>query len=741
MKKKLWIACLVTLIGLLCFGTVAGAAAPYETYTYSIDGYAQRSPHAYDAKYIYNAQNISSDTIKVEFGNTISDLCTDARGWVYIVDQTKGQVVALNQDYEVQYIIDEFQSKEKPKDTFNEPQGIYVSDDYIYVCDTKNGRIVIFTLDGTYSNIVTSPDNSYFRDTVRANGEVSPAKYTFTPVSCAADRYGRLFVISTGCNQGVIIMDEDSNFTGFIGAQKVTYSVFDMFFRRFESEEERATRIDNVSVNLNRLALEHGTYGDFIYAVTTNVDDESKQEEAIKSKEPDYSPIKKLNANGDNILKRNGFFDCAGEVNVLRSSMSNEVYGVSQIADVAVGPEGTFTLVDVKRSKLFTYDANGQLLYAFGDFSETYQLGTLTRKCARAIDYQYYPTSGTYNLVVMDTDTTSITVYSRTEYGDLLIKALANENARNYDASEENWKAIIGANNNFDAAYVGVGKALYYQGRYDEAMEYLKAAKETDYYAQAQSAKSQERMVKYPILPLVIVAVAALIIVLFIKLMVYAKRLNYQGNFKSGKHTYWEELMYGFYVSFHPFDGFWDIKHEGRGSLRAGMTILGINVLASYYQAIGKSYLANPTEVYSSFWTQILAIFIPILLWAIANWCLTTLFDGEGSFKQVLIASCYATAPLPWFMVISTLATNLTSSVGDGLTSFIMVIGYIWVAFLLFFGTLVVQDYSLGKNVITTFGTILCMAVIMFIVILFASLVTNLVSFVSGLVSEISFRS
>ena len=92
-------------------------------------------------------------------------------------------------------------------------------------------------------------------------------------------------------------------------------------------------------------------------------------------------------------------------------------------------------------------------------------------------------------------------------------------------------------------------------------------------------------------------------------------------------------------------------------------------------------------------------------------------------------------------MVISTLMTNLSSSMSEGLTTFIMVIGYIWVAFLLFFGMLVVQDYSLGKNVITSLGTVLCMAVIMFIVILFASLVNNLVGFVSGIITEISYRS
>ena len=741
MKKKLITGCLVAFALIFCLGTAASAYTPYDTYTYSINGDALKSPAAYNATSVISSQTMSTADLPVEFGNTLSDICTDERGWVYIVDQTGGQVIVLNQDYRAQFIIKEFLSDNGKGDTFNEPQGVYVSEKYIYVCDTKNSRIVIFELNGDYYKTVTAPENSYFQDTVRAGGEISKAKYTFTPVSCAADRYGRLFVISSGCNQGVIVMDDDSNFTGFIGAQKVSYSLFDMFFRRFESEEERAQRVNNVSVNLNRVALEHGTYGDFIYAVTTNANNEENQKEAITSKSAAYSPVKKLNTKGDEIMKRNGFFDCGGEVNVKQLTTSSEVYGVSQIVDVAVGPEGSWSIVDSKRSKIFTYDSQGQLLFAFGDFSEAYQMGTLTRRCARAIDYQYYPADDTYNLLVLDTDTKTITVFSRTEYGDLLISALANDNARNYSNSINCWLEILGANNNFDAAYIGVGKALYYSGDYDGAMEYLEAAKETDYYALAQSAKSQETITTSPLMLILIVVAVIVLVILFLKLMAYAKRVNYQGNFKSGRRTYWEELMYGFYVSFHPFDGFWDIKHEYRGSVRGGVTILFINVLASYYQVIGRSYLANPTGSYSRFSVQVIAIFIPVLLWAIANWCLTTLFNGEGTFKQVFVATCYATAPLPWFLVLSTVLSNLTSTIGNSLGSFIVVLGYIWVAFLLFFGTLVVQDYSLGKNVITTIGTVVCMAVIMFIVILFASLVGNMVAFISELVTEISYRS
>ena len=36
---------------------------------------------------------------------------------------------------------------------------------------------------------------------------------------------------------------------------------------------------------------------------------------------------------------------------------------------------------------------------------------------------------------------------------------------------------------------------------------------------------------------------------------------------------YWESLRYSLYVLTHPFDGFWDLTHEKRGSLAAANTV------------------------------------------------------------------------------------------------------------------------------------------------------------------------
>jgi tetratricopeptide (TPR) repeat protein len=76
-------------------------------------------------------------------------------------------------------------------------------------------------------------------------------------------------------------------------------------------------------------------------------------------------------------------------------------------------------------------------------------------------------------------------VYHPTEYCDMIMDALHNENIHNYSDTIGKWQEVLTSNNNFDLAYIGIGKALFNQGEYQEAMEMLASAYETSYYSKA----------------------------------------------------------------------------------------------------------------------------------------------------------------------------------------------------------------------------------------------------------------
>lgn len=723
MKRKLTIFTATALCAVMLLGSVSiFGSASYLTYTYSVDGFDMASPDAYTPEIEIDSVYMGVTELEIDkaTGEGIAppiddprDLFVDRNLNVYIADGANSRIVVLNEYYKYKFAIKEFVNDQGVPDSLNTPSGVYVTEDEIFVCDTENNRLVVFDLEGEFKRIIHEPKS-----------DVMPANSIYKPVACAVDSTGRIYVISSTTYMGVISLNADGSFVGFIGAQKVSASVWQIIWRQFQTEEQRALSVQNVSTEFNNITIDHKG---FIYVTTSSIE-EWQQQSAITSKSGDYAPVKKLNSSGADIMHRNGFFAPNGEVSVRNVAFdTNTPTGASKIIDVAIGPEETWSIIDEKRSRVYTYDKDGKMLFTFGDTGM--QLGNISS--IEAVAYQGD------KLLLLDKTRDSFTVYNRTEYGDILINALRNNNERKYDKAVEDWQAILQRNSNFDAAYVGIGKALYRAGDWEGAMKYYKYAYETENYSAAFKMWRKDMVSKIIwLIPILIVAVVVLISQFF----KFAGRVNKRVAVSTDRRTFWQEVLYGFHVIFHPFDGFWDLKHERRGSVRAAFFWLAITILTFTYQAIGRSYLFNPYGGYASIFIQTTGLLVPLLLWVTANWCLTTLFDGEGSFKDIFIATCYSVIPLPLLIIPSVIATHMVTLAEGNVVTLLATFAYVWMAILLFTGMMTTHDYTLGKNILTSLGTIIGMAFIMFIILLFTGLITKIVSFIGAIVTEISYR-
>ena len=67
----------------------------------------------------------------------------------------------------------------------------------------------------------------------------------------------------------------------------------------------------------------------------------------------------------------------------------------------------------------------------------------------------------------------------------------------------------------------------------------------------------------------VIVLIIAVLLFGLIKLMQWIGKRNRDEKYREKRDKFSGHLLYGFYVLMHPFDGFYDLKHEKRGSLGA----------------------------------------------------------------------------------------------------------------------------------------------------------------------------
>ncbi len=690
----------------------AGASSAYQTYTYDINGNALYSPDAYSADEVLDSAAMGLETPL----NTPNDLFTDADGKVYIADTGNNRVVCFSRYYQYEFQISKFDNAQGNPDTLSAPEGVFVTDEHIWVCDTGKNRIVRFDKQGNFDKIMPEPESNLFEEGDQYN-----------PKAMAIDQYGRIYVVSSGEGKGIMVMDSEGTFIGFIGAQAVAISAWDILWRRWQTEEQKKYEVEYIGGSFNNICL--STDG-FIYVTINQSDDQaqSQLESAIrgKSKAGTYMSVKLLNPAGDEIMRRNGFWPPAGEIDF--SNSADAVYqGASTIIDVAQGPEKTWTIIDSKRNKIYTYDFNGNLLFAFGDKGD--MLGSI-RNIA-AVCYQ-----GS-NLLILD-KSVGVVVYKRTEYGDLLLNAIAAENSLDYDYAIECWNGVIQRNANFDAAYIGIGNAMYRSGDSQEALKNFEIAYETTSWSEAYKDVRKEWMEDWVFLLLIIIVA---VIVLILKFFGWAAKVNRRGATDGkAKKSFGQELLYGFHVIFHPFDGFYDLKHERRGSVRASIVFIVVTIIAFFYQSVGQGYVLNPTGTASTIVAQALSILIPLALFVVGNWCLTTLFEGEGSFKDIFIACSYSLLPLPLLIIPATLCSNWVTNSEKSIITFIGTLAFVWVFLLLYFGVMVTHDYTLGKNLITIAGTLVAMACIIFIVLLFSVLLSKLVSLGTNIVTEIQYR-
>ena len=97
------------------------------------------------------------------------------------------------------------------------------------------------------------------------------------------------------------------------------------------------------------------------------------------------------------------------------------------------------------------------------------------------------------------------------------------------------------------------------------------------------------------------------------------------------------KFRYVFYILLHPFDGFYDLKHEKRGSGLVATLIYVLVGITALLKRQCSEYLFNQEQGESYNAVMLLLTTVgPYLLWCVANWCFTSLMDGEGGMKDVL---------------------------------------------------------------------------------------------------------
>ena len=706
-KLKMGMLFLLLLAVLCGTMTVSAAEAPYETYVFAYDSSVQITPNAY-----LPAEKIAA------FGETLlknpSDMVVDEeRGLIAIADTGNNRIVLLNRNFEVTGTIGPFALPNGTEDTFDSPSSVFITEeDWLVVADTNHGRLVVFDKDNRYLRTIDGPP-----------AQVLPENFKYNPISVAVNAAGQFYVVSKNSNMGVMALDGDGGFQGFIGAQRVASNAAQLLWRAFMTEEQLARSVQFVPVEYSSLTIDHKG---FVYVTCSSID-RFELYNTIHSRSMDstYAPVKKINPAGTDVLRRNGFFPPAGDINFSPYD-GDEAVGPSQISKVILLDNGMYMLLDSYGNKLFTYDSSGNLLFAFGGKGEA--LGLFSRLSAAA--------AWGDELLALDAETGAITVFRKTAYGTLLDEVIGYQENREYDKAQGLWNELLGENNNFDLAYLGVGKALMEKGDLTGAMKYFELINNKLYYSKAYGLYRQEILQRWGLWILLGVLILILLAVWVFRKIAVHNQKTLASPAGGGLR---DALLLGFYVIFHPFNGYWALKGEKRGGVRSATILLALACLTQAIAAAASGFLSGDEE--ASVGSGVLNLLAPLLLWCIANTCFTSLMDGKGSFRDVYVAVGTSTLPVTLLVLPCTVVSHFLILEELPILAMVTNVAYIWMAALIFFSMITVHDYTLGKNVLVSILTVLGMAFILFLLFIFVSLIGRMISLVSAVGTELSLRT
>ena len=204
---------------------------------------------------------------------------------------------------------------------------------------------------------------------------------------------------------------------------------------------------------------------------------------------------------------------------------------------------------------------------------------------------------------------------------------------------------------------------------------------------------------------------------------------------------YADSLKFALYCITHPLDGFWDLTHEKRGTYAAANTILFVTLLVRIMKLRYTSFVF--LRVYwegINIFLYLASILFPLSLWVIGNWALTTLFDGKGRLGQVYMATCYALTPYPLMQFPLMVFSNFVTVEEAEFYSVLSAISLIWCALLIVAAMGQIHEYSAGKNILFTVATLFSMLVMIFILMIFFSMIAQGVAYIISLVREFLFR-
>lgn len=366
--------------------------------------------------------------------NNPQDLFYDENGFYYVADTGNNRVLKLDKDFKV---IAEFTQADGI--AFSGPSGVSTdSDGDIYIADTGNARVVHFSPSGEFSESFVKPESELLYDVEY----FAPSKVEFDPIS------KNLYVIQ---GRQFMRIDALNRFRGYIGDNEVGFDLWDYFFRKFATEQQKLQAEKRAPDPYTNFCFgEEGR----LYAVGLS----------------DNQRISIINTAGKNVYPSGDY----GE-----TSYNSDGSAVTPIfTDIAVNSSGIIFVSEQNTGCIYQYDDEGNLLGAFGGKgSGNSQFDIISSIVINGDDA----------LVTLDSSLGRIQVFEATDFMKNVHSAVALYENGKYSESYEKWQEVRNKNAGYVLARQKIGEIEYKNGNYETAADEFYKGDDRENYGKAFS--------------------------------------------------------------------------------------------------------------------------------------------------------------------------------------------------------------------------------------------------------------
>lgn len=201
-----------------------------------------------------------------------------------------------------------------------------------------------------------------------------------------------------------------------------------------------------------------------------------------------------------------------------------------------------------------------------------------------------------------------------------------------------------------------------------------------------------------------------------------------------------EQLSFIKDILIRPSEAFWEMKREGRGNFWMAIGCVALLIFNRIFARQATSFLFNYEVTPLNILAESRNILVVAVLFCLACWAVTALLDGESTMKNVIMMFGYATLPISLVGIPVTVFTNIATYNESVFIDFFHFFGMAWCVFILFMGLMSLNQYSALKTLGVTIVILITAGIIVFVYILFFTIISQLLGFVMALYKELMLR-